>query len=140
MILPPIHNTQFQKHKLNTWTSPDGKTMNQIDFILTRNTSVRQTILDSTVLNSPDTSDHRMVRTKVRFNFSWPKKTPITPKFNLEPLLLEAKEPFQLKLSNRFSCLSELLDSEEIYEEISSGILEAAKEVLPLQEKYLQIC
>ena len=65
-----VTNTQFQKSKLYTWTSPDGETKNKIDFILTRNTSVRQTILDSTVLNSPDISDHRMVRTKVRFNFS----------------------------------------------------------------------
>ena len=54
----------------------------------------------------------------------------------MEPLLSEAKEPFQLKLNNRFSCHSELSDPEEIYKEISSGILEAAKEVLPLQEKY----
>ena len=77
-----------------------------------------------------------MVRTKVRFNFSWPKRTPVIPKLNLDPLLSEAKEPFQLKLNNRFSCLSELSDPEEIYKEISSGILEAAKEVLPLQEKY----
>ena len=32
-------NTFFRKRKLHTWTSPDGKTRNQIDFILTRKES-----------------------------------------------------------------------------------------------------
>ena len=49
-----VTNTRFQKCKLYTWTSPDGKTKNQIDFILTLKPSVRQSILDSTVLNVPD--------------------------------------------------------------------------------------
>ena len=37
--------------------------------------SVRQSILDSTVLNVyNDISDHRMVRTRLRMSFSWPKR------------------------------------------------------------------
>ena len=63
-----VTNTQFQK--LYTWTSPDGKTKKQIDFILTQNTSVRQAILDSSARNLLDISDHKIDRIKVRFNFS----------------------------------------------------------------------
>ena len=55
-----VTNTMFQKKKLFTWTSPDGKTRNQIDFILSRKTSVRLNVLNSSALNAPDISDHRM--------------------------------------------------------------------------------
>ena len=57
-------NTLFKKRKHYTWTSPDGKPKNQIDFILTR-PSRRQVIIDSSVLSVPDISDHRMVRTHI---------------------------------------------------------------------------
>ena len=66
-----VTNTMFSKRKLHTWTSPDGNTKNQIDYILTRKPYSRQNITDSTVLSIPDISDHRMVRTKARINFSW---------------------------------------------------------------------
>ena len=52
-----ITNTHLKERKHHTWTSPDGKTKNQIDFKLARKNSVRQFILDSTVLNSLDISD-----------------------------------------------------------------------------------
>ena len=105
-----VTNTRFPKRKLYTWTSPDGKTKNhQIDFILTRKPAVRQSILDSTVLNVPDISDHRMVRTRIRMSFSWPKGKSVMPKHNLERLSSDAKEPFQLQLNNRFSSLCEHL-------------------------------
>ena len=54
-----VTNTRFHKRKHHTWTSPDGKTKNQIDFILTRNTTIRQNVLDSGPLNLPDISDHK---------------------------------------------------------------------------------
>ena len=130
-----ITNTKFSKRKLHTWTSPDGKTKNQIDFILTRKPSARQNILDSTALNAPDISDHRMVRTKVRMSFSWPERKAPIPKYNLESLFSDKKEPFQLKLSNRFSSLQETTVPEDIFQQITSGILETAKEILPLQKK-----
>ena len=75
-----------------------------------------------------------MVRAKVRLNFVWPKKVPVSPKYDLEPLLSYAKQPFQLNLSNRFSMLSDVQDPEKIFEEIESGILTSAAEVLPLKE------
>ena len=128
-----VTNTMFSKRKLHTWTSPHGNTKNQIDFILTRKPSSRQNITDSTVLSTPDISDHRMVRTKARINFSWPTPNPRLPKYDLDLLSTSAKEPFQLKLSNRFSALCEIAEPEDICEEITSGILDTVKETLPLQ-------
>ena len=48
-----VTNTMFQKKKLFTWTSPDGKTRNRIDFILSRKPSVRLNVVDSSALNTP---------------------------------------------------------------------------------------
>ena len=127
-----VTNTRFPKRKLYTWTSPDGSTRNQIDFIITRKSSSRQCILDSTALNIPDISDHRMMRTKVRMSFSWAERKATFPKHNLESLSSK-KESFQLKLNNRFSALQETDDPEAIFQEITSGILDTVKETLPLQ-------
>ena len=74
-----------------------------------------------------------MVRTKATINFSWPTPKPRLPRYDLELLSTDAKEPFQLKLSNRFSALCETAEPEDICEEITSGILDSVKETLPLQ-------
>ena len=51
-------------HK-NTWTSPDGKTHNQIDHILV-NQQFRRSILDTRVRRGADVaSDHHLVQTRV---------------------------------------------------------------------------
>lgn len=59
-------NSFFKKkaHRRWTWESPDGRTKNEIDFIIT---DKRQIVKDVTVLNTCRTgSDHRMVRCKVQ--------------------------------------------------------------------------
>ena len=133
-----VTNSMFQKKRLHTWTSPYGKTKNQIDFILTRKSSTRQNVLDSMALNVPDISDHRLVRAKVRLNFSWPKKQKGNPKLNLEQLNnSDIQRSFQIELSNRFAILSELSEPENVYQEISSAIRDtAAKNIAPNNQTY----
>ena len=129
-------NTMFQKRKHYTWTSPDGNTKNQIDFILTRSSSSRQNITNSTVLNSPDISDHRLVRTTIKLKFSWPNKTRNQQTYDLEKLKdLGTKESFQLELSNRFTLLSEESDTNTLYEEITSAINSSISNNLPPKDK-----
>lgn len=59
----------FFKKNINrkwTWQSPDGKTKNEIDYIMTNNKSIMK---DVNVLNSFDVgSDHRMVRSIICIN------------------------------------------------------------------------
>ena len=126
-----VSNTFFQKRKLHTWTSPDEQTKNQIDFILTRKPSVRQRVLDSSVLNIPDISDHRLVRTRVRMSFSWPARQARMFKPDLENLSSEIAKTFQIQLSNRFSVLDEISDPEALFENISTAISEVASKTLP---------
>lgn len=63
-------NSFFQKRKNRKWTwrSPDGRTKNEIDFIITNKKYI---VKDVSVLNQLTTgSDHRMVRAKVLIDMS----------------------------------------------------------------------
>jgi len=67
--LKEIANSFFQKREGRKWTwkSPDRKTKNEIDFIMTDRID---TIKDVTVINKVDIgSDHRMVACRTKFNF-----------------------------------------------------------------------
>ena len=68
-----------------------------------------------------------MVCTRVRMNFSWPKRKSVA---KVQP---DAIEPFQLQLSNRFSSLCETSDPEDIFVKITTGVLDTIKETLLLQ-------
>ena len=63
------------------------------------------------------------------------EKGSFQPKLYLQQLQTDAKESFQLKLSNRFQTLGEFTDPDGIFEEITDGILDTAQEVLPVCSK-----
>ncbi|CAK1578662.1 unnamed protein product [Parnassius mnemosyne] len=84
-------NSFFQKrpHRKWTWSSADGSTKNEIDFIMTTR---RQLFSDVSVIARVKTgNDHRMVRGTLNLNVK------------LE--LIQSPETFQLELQNRFQCL-----------------------------------
>lgn len=60
-------NTYFYKRKNRkpTWKSPYKRTKNKIDFIISDNQNIVQ---DEEVLSKICSSDHRIVRCKVRMN------------------------------------------------------------------------
>ena len=70
-----IINTFYEKRGLHTWDHPNGKNKGQIDFILSRQ-NFSHNVTDSSILNSPIISDHRMVRTTIKIDTIW-KKTEI---------------------------------------------------------------
>ena len=129
-----ITNTNFQKRKLHTWTSPDGKTKNQIDFILVRTTH-KYNVSDVSALNTPDISDHRMVRACLNTNFVWQKAARSPVKYNISALKnIEKAKAFQLELSNRFQPLlnnDDHTDVDSLSENIISEIISSAKAVIP---------
>ena len=129
-------NTKFQKRSLYTWTSPNGNTQNQIDFISTRKTISSPATLDSTVLNIPGISDHRMVKTKIRISFSCPKKQTSNAKYDLKQLKNpDVAQKFKIEIQNHFSCLENITDTEILLEIISKGIQASASKTYPKSSK-----
>ena len=67
-----ITNTMYKQPpiRLNTWTLPDGKTQNQIDFIIIPN-GQRKLMKNCRVYNSADIfSDHSLLMCKYYINLS----------------------------------------------------------------------
>ncbi len=99
---------RFFKKKLSrrwTWRSPDGKTKNEIDFILTNKPKIIQ---DVTVINKVNTgSDHRMIMCKVKIDTRLERIKLMTAKHQKTDLdnLTARKQEFQLELQNRFQAL-----------------------------------
>ena len=63
-----ISNTQFKHRRQWTWMSPGDRTRNSIDFVLVRHTAKKH-ITDTHVISTPDISDHRLVRCKIKLRF-----------------------------------------------------------------------
>jgi hypothetical protein len=101
-----------------TWTSPDGKTHNQIDHVLI-DRRWQSSVLDMRSFRGADCDiDHYLVFAIVR------GKLPVINKaaqkfdaerFNFKKLSeLEVRKQYQIKISNRFAALENLNISEDI--------------------------
>jgi hypothetical protein len=115
-----------------TWTSPDGKTHNQIDHILT-DRRWHSSVLDVRSFRGADRdTDHYLVVAKVRERLAVSKQAAQkfdAERFNLKKLSeLEVRKEYQLKISNRFAALENLDVSEDInraWENIKENIKES---------------
>jgi hypothetical protein len=120
-----------------TWTSPDGKTHNQIDHILV-DRQRHSNVLNVLSFRAADcNSDHYLVVAKVRERLAVNKQRShslhteiyILKKFNE----VEGKEQFRVEVSNRFAPLEDLDVEVEInsaWEIIRENINISAKECL----------
>jgi hypothetical protein len=117
-----------------TWTSPDGKTHNQIDHILVDRRR-HSNVLDVRTFRSADCdSDHYLVVAKVRERLAVNKQGSQRfdmERFNLKKLNeVEGKEKFRVEVSNRFASLEDLDAEVEIniaWETIRENIKISAK-------------
>jgi hypothetical protein len=121
-----------------TWTSPDGKTHNQIDHILVDRRR-DSNVLDVRSFRAADCdSDHYLVVVaKVRERLSVNKQK--SHRFNMERFNLkrlndvESKEQFRVEVSHRFAALEDLDTEVEInsaWETIRENVKISAKESL----------
>jgi hypothetical protein len=112
-----VSSTMFLHRNIHkcTWTSPDGKTHNQIDHILI-DRQRHSSVLDVRSFRAPDgDTDHYLVVAKIMERTAVNKQGSHTfhmERFNLKKLnKVEGKEKFSVEVSNRFAALEDL-DSE----------------------------
>jgi hypothetical protein len=124
-----------------TWTSPDGKTHNQIDHIL-RDGRWLSNILDVQSFRAADCdTDHYLVVAEVRERLAVNKQTTHevhTQRFNVKKLIeVEGKEQYHVKISNRFAALENLdteVDINKAWDAIRENIKISASESLGYYE------
>jgi len=131
-----IGNTLFKKGKERywTWESPDGKTRNMIDYIMTSN---RKILSNCEVISKVDIgSDHRMVRGKIKLSKDLLRLEMIKRKKQIRTNLNMLKKHegiFQLELFNRFEMLAE----EEVNIERLGNILEEESTKIHKAEEFI---
>lgn len=131
-----IVSTQFKHKDIHkyTWTSPDGRTRNQIDYI-TVNGKFRSSIHNARAYRGADVgSDHNLVvcDMKLRLQKVY-KPASQTVKFDTRKLKNSAvRDKFVLTLKNRFSCLQEqdAGDLEEQWNHVKETFNKTAESVL----------
>ena len=106
-----VVTTQFKQKDIHkyTWTSPDGRTRNQIDHIAV-NGKFRNSIINARACRAADiSSDHNLVICDMELKLRRVIKVANrTVKYDTERLRSsEVRSKFVLTLKNRFSCLQE---------------------------------
>ena len=99
-------NTFFCKRRNRKWTwkSPDGKTKNEIDFILSDNPGIVQ---DVEVLGKIRSSDHRMVRCKIRLDLKRERGKLVKSRKLSVRSVRDRTQEFKITLQNKFALLTE---------------------------------
>jgi hypothetical protein len=123
------------------WTSPGGKTHNQIDHIL-KGKRRQPILLDVWSFKTADCdTDHCLEVVKVKGRLAVNKQRSQTfhmERFNLKKLIeVEGKEKYRVEVSNRFPALKDLDTEEEInsaWETVRENIKISAKESLGYYE------
>jgi len=134
-----VKSTMFPYRNIHkyTWTSPDGKTHNQIDYILVDRRR-RPRFLDVQCFRRPDcATDHYLEAAKLWEILAASKEE--TRKFEVEGFNLRklnelgVRKQYQIKISNKFAALEKnLSDSENTNKarENKENIKTSAKESL----------
>ena len=138
-----ITNTWFTQPNIRkyTWISTDGKTKNQIDYIMIhirfRNSGVKQT---KTYPGADIGSDHNLVVATVKINLKRIKKKENMEQFNLDMLKYEhMRQQYAVEVNNIFDCIEHEVTEQEyekdrvdiLWTNIKEGVQKAARSILP---------
>jgi hypothetical protein len=138
-----VKSTMFPHRNIHkgNWTSPDGKTHNQIDHVLIDMRRQSSTLDVRSFRGADCDSDHYLVVAKLRESLAVSKQA--AQKFDGKKFYLrklnepEVKNKYQIEITNRFAALENLNTDEDInraWETIKENIKASAKESLGLHE------
>ena len=128
----------FYKKKLNrrwTWESPDGRTKNEIDYIIT---DKKRIVKDVTVLNRFSTgSDHRLVRAKVVIDTDKERHRMLKKKANIPWKRPADIEGFQRSIDNRLASCDAYSneDINTLNDILTSAVIESQNKYCPKTQK-----
>ena len=142
-----ILGSWFQRRNIHrfTWFSNDGRTVKEIDHIITRD---RRSFTACRVYRSaecPANTDHRLLVAEMRIRLCFtPKATTGAVKYNIDRLMKcpIMTQKLAVTVSNKFEALSSLQsDVEQEWSAISSALRESAEEVVgrrrPIRKPWL---
>jgi len=116
-----------------TWMSPDGRTRNEIDFIIT---DKKYIVKDVTVLNQMNIgSDHRMVRATIIINLGHERYRLAKHKRAKNWQTPENPDEYQQEITKSLNENLQSENIEEISEQITKSILEATNKYCKTQKK-----
>lgn len=126
-------NTNF-RHKrrhLATWRSPDGKTFNQIDYVLVKS-RWRTSVQDArSYWGSHWNSDHALVCTRIKLRLAANKRKPQTCRYNVDRLAIE--EERQKVVNAVTTKLQEEIDENDIaqrWNRLKGALVDGAQSIL----------
>ena len=124
-----ITNTNFKHRRKYTWISPDGQTRNQIDFILIKKSSLKK-VQDSGTISTPDISDHKMVRCKIKFSFPYNRRKESRPQSISKQLTHETiQQKYQLEIIKQVEQLENTSSNQTKLSQIKNVLITSAQKV-----------
>ena len=134
-----VGNSLFKQHprRLFTWTSPDGKTKNQIDYILIQKRWQSSLHNAKTYPGADCGSDHELLVATIKMKMRKVKRSTAPIRFDLTKI----PEEYGIEISNKFETLLVIADEktpDELATEAQTIFLESAKKHIPKRKKIKQ--
>ena len=129
-----ITNTLFKQpnRRLYTWTSPDGKNRNQIDYIICQRRWKSSVLSVKTRPGADCGTDHELLEAKLSVRFKKLKRQIKTIKLEFDDIPAE----YAVAVSNRFYALQlDNLTVDDRWEMLRSCVMEEAQKHIPVLER-----
>ena len=129
-----ITNTLFKQpnRRLYTWTSPDGNSRNQIDYIICQRRWKSSVLSVKTRPGADCGTDHELLEAKLSVRFKKLKRQIKTIKLDLDDIPAE----YAVAVSNRFDALQlDNLTVDDRWEKLRSCVMEEAQKHIPVLER-----
>ena len=130
-----LANTMFKQHprRLYTWTSPDGNTRNQIDYISVAQRWKTSLMNCRTYPGADCDTDHQLLVATLKVRLAKRQRHHSIPPLNLKELKEEQAAQFAAEVTNRFTALKALGDEvtpEDLWKGTKTVLLEVARETI----------